>query len=54
MIACIKEYKGEYFWVKICPYQNVVEVYRDEDLTEKIYPSYSYYDDYYDSDYYGD
>ena len=50
----IKEYKGEYFWVKICPYQNVVEVYRDEDLTERIYPSYSYYDDYYDSDYYGD
>lgn len=47
----IKEYKGEYFWVKICPYQNVVEVYRDEDLTERIYPSYSYYDDdYYYSD----
>ena len=47
----IKEYKGEYFWVKICPYQNVIEVYRDEDLTERIYPSYSYYDDYY---YYSD
>ncbi len=45
-----KEYKGEYFWVKICPYQNVIEVYRDEDLTERIYPSYSYYDD----DYYYD
>lgn len=50
----MKGYKGDYFWVKICPYQNVIEVYRDEDLTERIYPSYSYYDDYYDSDYYGD
>ena len=50
----MKGYKGDYFWVKICPYQNVIEVYRDEDLTERIYPSYSYYDNYYDSDYYGD
>ena len=50
----IKEYKGDYFWVKICPYQNVVEVYRDEDLTEKVYPMYSYYDDYYDDDDYYD
>lgn len=47
----MKGYKGDYFWVKICPYQNVIEVYRDEDLTERIYPSYSYYDDdYYYSD----